>query len=396
MWRRPAPDAPGPGAVRWARTLGLAAAVAIGGWASAQAAPPLARLPALGLDPGAVTVSGLSSGGYMAVQFQLAHSASVAGAAVLAGGPYGCSRGLVSTASLVCSCPSTPNAVLRGLEAIPGLGCEVLEAGAYLRLSLRAAQANRGRIDDTSGLARHRVWLFSGGADRVVARPLVDALAASYEAFGVPPAQLARVHLEDAGHGLPSAGAAQACSASTSPYLNQCQFDAPGALLAWLYPPSGDRPAVSAVEAAAGSLRRFRQTRYRQAPFDGLDTTGWLYVPASCERAEAHCRLHVAFHGCQQAQAQALPGGGRFGTRFVDGAGYNRWAEGSGIVVLYPQVLASRLGSVFNPYRFNPEGCWDFWGYTERYAALAPSFATREAPQIAAVRAMVDDLLRPR
>ena len=36
-----------------------------------------------------ITVSGLSSGGYMAVQYQVAHSSSVAGAGVIAGGPYG-------------------------------------------------------------------------------------------------------------------------------------------------------------------------------------------------------------------------------------------------------------------------------------------------------------------
>ena len=39
---------------------------------AAQAQPPLRRLPALGLRADAVTVSGLSSGGYMAGQFAVA------------------------------------------------------------------------------------------------------------------------------------------------------------------------------------------------------------------------------------------------------------------------------------------------------------------------------------
>jgi pimeloyl-ACP methyl ester carboxylesterase len=50
-----------------------------------------ARLPAgLGLDRGTVTVSGLSSGGFFAHQFHVAHSDLVTGAGIIAGGPYGC------------------------------------------------------------------------------------------------------------------------------------------------------------------------------------------------------------------------------------------------------------------------------------------------------------------
>ena len=46
----------------------------------------------------------------------------------------------------------------------------------------------------------------------------------------------------------------------------------------------------------------------------------------------------------------------------------------------------------------NPEGCWDFWGYTDAGEALAGAqgqFARRSAPQLRAVKAMVDALLRP-
>ncbi len=35
-----------------------------------------------------ITVSGISSGGFMAVQFHVAHSSTVGGAGVVAGGPY--------------------------------------------------------------------------------------------------------------------------------------------------------------------------------------------------------------------------------------------------------------------------------------------------------------------
>jgi poly(3-hydroxybutyrate) depolymerase len=132
--------------------------------------------------------------------------------------------------------------------------------------------------------------------------------------------------------------------------------------------------------------------------FDGLDDSGWLYVPAGCEAAGAACRLHVVFHGCAQGQRAAGPGGKPIARQFVSGAGYNRWAEANRIVVLYPQVLASQALRSGDSYRLNPEGCWDFWGYTDPDGALAGSqarYARRSAPQLRAVKAMVDALLRP-
>jgi poly(3-hydroxybutyrate) depolymerase len=62
---------------------------------------------------------------------------------------------------------------------------------------------------------------------------------------------------------------------------------------------------------------------------------------------------------------------------FIKGAGYNRWAAMNRLIVLYPQVAKSAA---------NSRGCWDWWGYT------GSEFLTREAPQIKAVRAMLERL----
>src|SRR5688572_24172839 len=58
----------------------------------AHSAPDDDRLAALPLAADSVTVSGISSGGYMAVQFHVAHSALVHGAGVIAAGPYFCAE----------------------------------------------------------------------------------------------------------------------------------------------------------------------------------------------------------------------------------------------------------------------------------------------------------------
>src|SRR5947208_8667642 len=69
----------------------LVLAACFGG--GALAADPLGRFPT---DPAEVSVSGISSGAFMANQLHIAHSAGIIGAGMIAGGLYGCAVDSVS------------------------------------------------------------------------------------------------------------------------------------------------------------------------------------------------------------------------------------------------------------------------------------------------------------
>ena len=294
--------------------------------------------------------------------------------------------------STVPALPVNAYFLKRLTEALGG-GCQTLNSGMYLAFSEGAIARNRGAIDATSHLSHHRIWLLSGGNDHVVDRKLVSAAETLYRNLGVPEVQIRHKNIPDAGHGFPTVQATEACSATQAPYLTQCHVDAAGELLKWLYPGTPE-PGVGTADE--GSLKQFRQARYgTRNEFNGLDSSGWLYVPKACEQSAVHCQLHVVFHGCEQGQSY-VASGKRYGTQFVKGAGYNRWAEAGNLVILYPQVKSSNQGDMYNPYRLNPNGCWDFWGYTEEFAATDRNFAKRSAPQMRAVKAMIDDLLRRR
>ena len=72
------------------------------------------ELPKLGADLAATSVSGLSSGAYMAGQIQVAHSKDIVGAGIVAGGPYACAE---SPASRIF--PFWPTAVAQnGTQAL--------------------------------------------------------------------------------------------------------------------------------------------------------------------------------------------------------------------------------------------------------------------------------------
>ena len=287
--------------------------------------------------PAAITVSGISSGAYMAGQVHVAHASRVDGAALIAGGPYGCALGNIGRALGPC---------ING----DGLDVEPLVAAA------REA-ADAGTIDALSELAGDAVWLFHGTNDAAVAKPVVEAAAAAYLALGSDAPVL--VDNVPAAHGVPTLASGAACDTFAEPYLQACDYDGAGALLAQLLGP------LEARVEPAGSIVAIDQSGFEGA---GLADEGYAYVPTGC--ADKACRTHVVFHGCRQ-------GAEFIGDALVREAGYNAWAEANDLVVLYPQVAA-------NP--FNPLGCWDWWGYT------GSDYATRDGKQVAAIMALVDRL----
>jgi len=331
-------------------------------FAAARAADPL---PAYGADATALTVSGVSSGGFMAVQFHVAHSASVKGAGVIAGGPYYCAQGSVWMAYYNCLTPSVST-------PLPGLG--LLKTGTDMLARSRS-------IDPTEGLAAARVWLFSGTRDRTVDPAVVDAARRFYALFGPPAANLVLVADRPAGHAMVTADAGNACAATAPPYINDCDYDAAGELLKHLL---GALAPPAAKES--GQIVRFDQRPFADGDAYGISLadSGYAFVPRACETER--CRVHVAFHGCRQSVAA-------IGERFVREAGYNRWADANRLIVLYPQTIA-RTGPGFRGWRwsfvFNPRGCWDWWGYT------GVQYPTKAAPQIRAVKAMVERLAAAR
>ena len=339
-------------------------------WLGVAGADEAQPLPRFNIDVRETSVSGLSSGGFMAVQFQIAHAAIVKGSGIVAAGPYYCAQDNVLIATTRCSCTLDPS---HSMCDIGAGSTDVAELAAATR---RFAHA--GWIDDPHHIAGQRTLMIAGGKDRTVPAAVVAQLRDYLATMGMPAQNMSLVTLADAGHGMPTATFGGSCDVTGEPYVNSCHFDAAGKLLAWIYGPL--QPARSG--ARQGRFIRFNQRPYvGGGPFNwtsGLDSTGWIYVPDTCSRGEA-CRLHVALHGCRQGQSySALAWGGAYGTTFVEHAGYDAWADTNHLVILFPQAVSTLFT--------NPNGCWDWWGYTGAH------YADRQGVQIQAIRAMVDRL----
>lgn len=307
----------------------------------AAAAGPL---PALTVDPGRISVSGLSSGAYMAGQFHVAFSDLVMGAGIVAGGPYDCAEGQLSTALNRC---------MQTLTGVPD--------AAHL-VGRAAGRAARGEIGPLSGLSGNRVYVFAGTRDKTVS-PAVGAQAAVfYREAGIPQSAVVFENGLPAGHAFLTEDRGNACGITASPYVNDCDHDQAGALLGHIHGPL--RPPAARL---GGAMIEFDQSEFLPDPTaHGMAPSGFAYVPEDCA-AGAPCGVHVAFHGCRQTHELV-------GEAFLSDTGYNRWADTNALIVLYPQAHDTPL---------NPNACWDWWGYDD------PGYATRSGRQMAAVRAML-------
>jgi poly(3-hydroxybutyrate) depolymerase len=342
----------------------IAALVATNVWAQAV------RLPMLNVNLNETSASGLSSGGYMAVQFHVAHSALVKGIGVIAGGPYFCAKDDQNIATSVCSCTGF-------------MGCQPDQATHLVAELIQKTNQNaqQGAIDATSNLSNSRIWMFGGSVDSVVPRPVMNALETYYKNY-VPPASISFKKDIAAEHAMPTDFFGNACNFRGDPFINNCQFDAAGELLKWIY---GSLNAKNAG-TLSGKFIEFDQSEFLADPTShGMWRTGWIYVPASCQQG-VQCRVHVVFHGCRQYPGSPYAQGpqGRIGDTYVKNTGYNRWADTNNIVVLYPQANAMNIGTRLP--RTNPNGCWDWWGYDDG------AYATKAGRQLAAVKKMVDRL----
>ncbi|MFP5384796.1 MAG: polyhydroxybutyrate depolymerase [Bacteriovoracia bacterium] len=298
-----------------------------------------------------LTVSGISSGAYMAQQFHVAFSSKVSGAGLIAGGPYFCAQGGIAAALNRCmdirmGIPDT--------EASLGEAQKMFEAR---------------QVDNPENLADDRVYILSGTEDRTVVQKVSDVVVKTYQEWGVASSALVYVNDLPVGHAFPTENFGNSCSTpSEPPFISRCGRDVAGEILNHLI-----GPLTSRKEMDKRHLYSFKQLEYG----NGLDLDklsmhekGYVYIPATCR--ENNCPIHIAFHGCRQTQDD-------LGTTFITQTGYNEWAEGNGIIILYPQAKKNFLVN-------NPKGCWDWWGYGGK------NYHTKKGPQMSVVHRIVEAL----
>jgi poly(3-hydroxybutyrate) depolymerase len=304
--------------------------------------PAPVQLPALGLDASSITVSGLSSGAFMAVQLGVAHSSVFKGVGIIAGGIYGCAENSEKIATDLCM-------------AHP----ENIDAAKYVQRARDHFQKNL--IDDPANLSAQKVFILNGREDKTVLPAAGPKLESFYQAFG---SSIVTEYGLAMGHAFPSEKASNPCDVSRFPWINRCGYEGARKILETFYGPLS-KPAGKVTEPVMA---------FNQEEFHGIEAAmleeGNVFIPAPCKDPGAHCRLHIALHGCLQNPRLVK-------NAFFENAGFNEWAETNKMVILYPAVALSPK---------NPNGCWDWYGYT------GPDYAVKTAAQMKVIIEMITRL----
>jgi len=339
---------------------------------TAVSANDTSNLPAYGADLTQTSVSGLSSGAFMTSQIHVAYSNDFIGAGVIAGGPYYCSgsyswQSHLQNAMTTCMSPLTAS---------------VAPDGKKLFDKAETFAAN-GFIDDLNNLKDDKVYLFSGQNDKTVKTLVVDQTKVFYEAADIAGEQIFYNDTVNAGHAIITSDDDDvACSETHAPYINDCDFIQSHNILKHIY--GEDLRAPAETGKLSGQIIEFNQAEFipPSGKHSSMSEKAYAYVPQSCETGA--CRVHVAFHGCEQGANFQVKYNEKYGDQYYTTTGYNELADTNNIIVLYPQAEGS------NVTPFNPKGCWDFWGYSSN------DFYKKTAPQMVAVMGMVERLGKQR
>ncbi|KPI39932.1 uncharacterized protein AB675_11588 [Cyphellophora attinorum] len=317
-------------------------------------------LGSFNIEPSSISVSGFSSGGFMAAQLGIAYSSLFqSGFGVFAGGPYDCARDQDNFQN--CMFNATPM-ITQPIANVKSFGAD-------------------GSIDPLTNLLDRRVYLQAGALDDVIGLSITNLLHLQLLQF-TKAENVVFVTLADAGHAMPTDQDSKVegfspCNESISPYISNCGYDGAGAVLKWLY---GNLNERNDLIEGSGSLTPFLQTGPLGAP--GLADTGYIYIPETCQRrhqqqhhAAPHtddghfprprsrspppprpCKLHLALHGCTM-NVQTI------GDLFIAHAGYNAWADTNDMIVLYPQTTTdNETYDTWSGHIANENACFDWIG----------------------------------
>jgi hypothetical protein len=362
----------------------------------------------------AYSISGISSGGFMAAQMATIYSSQFSHIGVVAGGYFGCarnhyqeqmelSRKNLQGLTVFFSAEFDPLSIWKGdlkhaLQLAPlnplyqALSICMQKPNLALPMQEQLEELEGKKlIDRRENLKNQKYLIYHGKKDSVVLPEMQNIHKDFLTTAGVLPENI-QILSSNGGHNFPTDKKSNGpCSAQSVPYLAHCKLDLAGEIL---------RKALNKSELlrSAHPIAKL----YKVSQFvDGVKPNsiaeyGYLAASQSCLENPTSCHLHVALHGCEMSDSfdenfdklyaqsaqrrylqmrdketaamapwlrlpyieQRKPKMGAL--KFAQGAGYLDYvSDENRLMVLFPQTWIG-----IENYPGNPKGCWDWYGYT--------------------------------
>lgn len=365
------------------------------------------------------TISGISSGAFMAVQMSTIFSNQFSGVGTVAGGFFYCAQNhlqekikegqltligaknlflysntnLISTNTSQWFEPATANPIYQSVAVC------MHNPKMATRPDLEKFEAEK-KIRPIDNFKFLKTYIYQGEFDSVVHKEMAQQLVAFYNENKIPNENI-KLSRGEGGHNFPTDKEnLNSCLAEKVPYISSCNKDVAKEILEQttsnLYiksEPSLDH--IFVVDQNLDVKNKMAAEKDWKQPSQSLAPYGYLYANEKCLKDPASCHLHVALHGCEMSDSYNkdfdevyaeqvskyqnlsmrkksklivnvlnLPyieqKTNMYGAlKFVVNAGYIDYAEKNNLMILFPQTWITEEN-----YPYNPKGCWDWFGWT--------------------------------
>lgn len=309
-----------------------------------------------------ITLSGFSSGGSFAQQVYLSYSSLIHGIAVFSHTYYRCGPVTTSQLEYDTACTRLGN---RHISQLYDPNNALNDIQNYYSQRL---------IENPANLLNKPLYVYAGTRNWLFTADMSLRILQVFEPYIRNP-KVIRTVVQDANLTLPTARADYPpCNGPpNSLQLSNCGLSGPLDSLQFLLGESAIRQPATEIQLEP--LLTFDQSEFFYGANGGrydMDSVGYLYIPRLCRSNQVDCLLHFYFHGCSVGRQYV-------GEGHVRNSGYLEVAETNGIIMVFPQAVASAENDI---------GCWDTYGFT------GPLYATQRGSQVTAVRNMISRILR--
>ncbi|OFZ28307.1 MAG: hypothetical protein A2622_04185 [Bdellovibrionales bacterium RIFCSPHIGHO2_01_FULL_40_29] len=287
-----------------------------------------------------VTISGISSGGFMATQMGVIYSEEISGVGTVAGGFFYCAQNHLQNKIqegiqthlgkqnlfLFNQNKGLYSDLLLGRFLFPGYSTKWFtpspmnpiyqSVGVCMQNPDKAelpdlkAFHEKKLIDDPSYLTKQNIFTYHGEHDNVVLFKMAQKIKDFYIENKIPIEQIQQKSLQFAGHSFATDKQdLQPCTAEKFPFITSCQYDLAFDLLTFLTKKELKREPFEAknlyyVDQTLDlkNLDIMNPERGAQ-PTPSIAPYGYLYSSNECLQNPTYCQLHVALHGCEMSDS---------------------------------------------------------------------------------------------
>lgn len=361
------------------------------------------------------SISGISSGGFMAAQMGVIYSSEIEAVGIVAAGFYNCAQNhyqesLSFSFKLGKGYRAFYETEVDDKELIQGhinnsirlsprnpiyqsvQICMKESEAASIDLKEISRLQSEKLIDSTEHIKNQQILLYQGGLDQVVNPALLAKNKEFYEKMNVPSNQVLNIENSKGAHNFPTDYLdLNSCSHQGIPYVSSCELNLAGKILKQVM---GTKELVRNPEDVESHFFKVTQ-RILGAHPKSVSDYGYLAASPYCLENPADCRVHVALHGCEMSDSfdpsfderyskyaklgylkmrrraerpiwhyflpvieQLKPQMGA--EKFARLSGYMDYVNDENkLMVLFPQTWITEEN-----YPGNPKGCWDWYGWT--------------------------------